>query len=335
VEVVHRLSVLLVVAVLSLVSSARADDLADEADLEFQLGAEAYTRGEYRPALEHFLRSNRLVHNRNVVFNIARCYEQLGQYPSAWRSYRRALEQAGDEAFRKKVDEALARITPHVSIIEVKSSPPGATVYIDRKDLGSRGETPLALALAPGKYTLLLEKGSHEAGQPQAVELAAGQTRVVELTLAPILGQVRIQGTPRASVRIDRPDGPALGEVPLTLALPVGRHRIYAALAGKRTKEIDVDVQARATVTVAAQLEATFGSLVVSSDLRDALIQVDERPVGFSPAVVQVPVGPHRVRISLAGFKAIEREVHIEEGKQTRWAIRPSPKPSGACAVSI
>ena len=57
------------------VTTARADDLADEADLQFQLGAARYTQGDYQGALEHFLASNRLVPNRNVGFNIARCYE--------------------------------------------------------------------------------------------------------------------------------------------------------------------------------------------------------------------------------------------------------------------
>ena len=83
---------------------ALADDNADEADLHFQLGAAAYTAGDYTKALEHFLHSNRLVKNRNVMFNIARAYEQLGQYPNAWRSYTRALEQTADAAFRAKIE---------------------------------------------------------------------------------------------------------------------------------------------------------------------------------------------------------------------------------------
>ena len=58
---------------------ARADDLADEADLQFQLGAARYRDGDFQGALEHFLASNRLVPNRNVSFNIARSFEKLKQ----------------------------------------------------------------------------------------------------------------------------------------------------------------------------------------------------------------------------------------------------------------
>jgi hypothetical protein len=63
--------------VLGLAAPASADDQADEADLKFRLGAEAYQRGDYKGALEKFLESNRLVANRNVTYNVARCYEEL------------------------------------------------------------------------------------------------------------------------------------------------------------------------------------------------------------------------------------------------------------------
>ena len=55
---------------LGLSGPAHADDLADEADLKFRLGAEAYQRADYKVALEKFLESNRLVPNRNVTYNV-------------------------------------------------------------------------------------------------------------------------------------------------------------------------------------------------------------------------------------------------------------------------
>src|SRR5689334_15663049 len=80
----------------SLARPALADDVADEADLEFRIGAERYTASDYRGALEHFLASNRLAPNRNVVFNIARTYEKLERYPEAFRYYTTALSEETD-----------------------------------------------------------------------------------------------------------------------------------------------------------------------------------------------------------------------------------------------
>src|SRR3954463_420656 len=69
---------------------AAADDVADEADTQFNLGAEQYQGGNFELALSHFLASNRLARNKNVLFNIARCYEQLRRFPEAHRYYTRA-----------------------------------------------------------------------------------------------------------------------------------------------------------------------------------------------------------------------------------------------------
>src|SRR5258706_4612683 len=129
--------------------AARAEGVADEADLHFHLGAEAYARNDYRGALEHFFLSNRLVPNRNVVFNIARTFEQMKRYADAHRHYADALAGETDPRAVGDVNAALARIAPNVAVLDVTSTPPGATIYLDRKDLGSRDRAPRPLALPP------------------------------------------------------------------------------------------------------------------------------------------------------------------------------------------
>src|SRR3954463_5835275 len=99
-----------------LAAPATADD-ADEADLEFQLGAERYKAGDWLIALEHFLASNRLAPNHNVVFKIARCYERLDRFADAYRYY--VLAAAGKNAPDRvqQIDEAVARIKPKIAIL--------------------------------------------------------------------------------------------------------------------------------------------------------------------------------------------------------------------------
>ncbi|MFO0630098.1 MAG: hypothetical protein U0325_31345 [Polyangiales bacterium] len=137
-------------AALAAAGAARADDVADEADLHFELGAERYRARDFRGALEHFLASNRLVHNRNVLYNIARSYEQLARYPDAHRYYSQALDDERDPAARQAIEAALERIAPNVAVLQVTSDPPGATVYIDRRDLGPRGTAPRFARLRAG-----------------------------------------------------------------------------------------------------------------------------------------------------------------------------------------
>ena len=75
---------------------------------------EAITRDT---ALEHFLASNRLVPNRNVVYNIARAYEQLSRYADAHRAYTQALD---GETCKKVVAAIKARIQWVYTLLEYK-----------------------------------------------------------------------------------------------------------------------------------------------------------------------------------------------------------------------
>ena len=86
----------------SLPPAARAGDLADEADLQFDLGSERF---------------------RN-------------------REYRGALEGETDPREKAELERALAKVAPLVAVLRVTSTPPGATVFIDRREGGAGVRRP-------------------------------------------------------------------------------------------------------------------------------------------------------------------------------------------------
>ena len=312
------LAVLAQVCCLLTAEPALADDLADEADLRFRMGAEAYQRGDFKDALQHFLASNRLVPNKNVVFNIAWAYEKLHQYPEAYRYFTLALDAEKDSAAKKRIQEALALIQPFVAVLEVVTDPPGATLYVERRDLGPRGESPRQLGLAQGSYKLIVERAGYEPAEVMVKDLKQGQTSSVRVALKQILGSVVVEGSPGASVRIDDEGRPPLCTAPCVLSLPPGPHTLYVARKGFRPSTVAVNVKAKQRLRVRPEAQAFTGDLVVRTDEPGALIEVDGRPVGFAPSIVRVPLGPHRVRVGLSGFKTIERSVSIERDQQTR-----------------
>lgn len=159
-------------------------DYAEEADLQFKLGLAAYAKRDYQGALAHLLASNRLVPNRNVVFNLARTYEQSGSPEAAWRYYQLYVQAETDPRSRAEAEEALARLTPKVARVSVTTDPPGAAVYVEREDLGSRGVTPLVLALPAGGHDILVERDGYVA-KTQHVELAVGTLADLALDLVP------------------------------------------------------------------------------------------------------------------------------------------------------
>ena len=160
-------------------------DLADEADLLFRRGIAAYRDRRIEDALADLLASNRLVPNRNVMFNIARCYEQLGALPSAWRWYAASAAAEPDPTARDEAETALDRLTPQVALVDVTTDPPGATVYVERRDLGSRGTTPLTLALPAGEHDLLISLSGHADAEVTA-SLRTGERTTATATLSSI-----------------------------------------------------------------------------------------------------------------------------------------------------
>lgn len=298
-------------------SVARADGVADEAELHFQRGIDAYREQNYATALEHFLASNRLVPNRNVVYNIARAFERLGRPSDAYRYYVDALEVETDEETRTRIQESLTRLAPEVAIVDVTSSPPGATIYVDRVELGSVGRAPRSLAIPPGRHTILLQSEGYHLATSEPVEAVVGQRASVSLNLTRIVGHVVVEGEEGAEVRVDEETSEPVCVSPCSFDATPGSHVLYFGREGHRSVPRQVTVVADETVTVAASLVAITGSLLVTADESNAHVEVDGRLAGFTPSVIQnVPVGTHTVRVSLSGYQPVDATITIAADQQ-------------------
>ncbi len=200
--------------VLALAAPAVADNTADEADLHFRRGIEAYRAKRYDEALAAFFQSNRLVHNLNVVQNIARCFEQQKMYEEAYRYYSEVLGENPRGEDHRSLEDALARIAPRVALLKVVTTPPGVELYLERKDLGSLGVSPKILALTPGKRNIILSLAGYREISRQA-ELVVGKTVEVHASLEFIWGRVSLTGEPEGTeARVDTSEGPAAARLP-------------------------------------------------------------------------------------------------------------------------
>lgn len=288
-------------------------DLAEEADLHFQQAIDHYRAGRFEKALEHLLRSNRLVPNRNVAFNIARCYEQLGRFDEAFRHYHDVLSAEPDPKGQANAREAIARIQPRVALIEVETDPPGAQVFIDRQDLGSRGTSPRTLALPPGPHTVIVTLDGYESARVGPMTLETGARKKATMKLDRILGAVTVRGQPAgATVRVDG-QGEVLGTVPGEIALPPGQHVLLVESPGWEAARVPVEVRERETTAAEVALRLITGQVVVDADEAGALIEIDGQARGFTPEVLpDIPVGPHRVAVRLAGYAPYEVEIDVD-----------------------
>src|SRR5256714_7917071 len=223
---------------------ARADSVADEADFRFHRGVNLYARGRTEEALWEFLASNRLVRTRNVIQTVARCFERLRMYNEAWRWYSELVAEPLPEGERRDLAAALERLRPSVALLRVFSDPPGATVYVDRKDLGGRGQTPVTLALPPGAATAIVEASGHKPAEAR-VQLQIGKLSLLQLALPRIQGEIEVEGSPRSfELRMDGQDAPVQLAASGRARVPVGRHVLYVSAPGHAAQQLAVEVPA-------------------------------------------------------------------------------------------
>lgn len=299
--------------------TAKADGLADEAELHFQLGTLAYQRNDHTAALEHFMLSNRLVPNRRVIFNIARAFEQLKQYPDAHRYFVDALVGETDEPTRKTVLDAITRLAPNVAILDVVTDPPNATIYIDRSDLGSRGKSPRPLAMPAGKVLVIAALDGYETAQSEMLDVKVGTTTPVSIKLKRIVGtlDITIKGAPNASVRVGNEAAPVACTAPCKLDLPPGPQDLFVSSEGAYSPVRRINVVAKTSTPITVELRPLTGSVVVNTEETGALITLDGKPAGFTPTVIRdAPTGKRSIRVSLPGHAPVERIVLVKQGEE-------------------
>lgn len=172
---------------------AHADAPSDEAAMEqrraeakskYQQGAEAYSAGRFKDAVDLFLAADKLSPSAPLSFNIARAYEKLADDAGALRWYRDYLRRNPDANNAGAVRPLIAELAESlrkkgVQQLTVLSSPAGATVSVDEQPMGV---TPWTGELAPGEHRLLLSLRGY-ADVEQTVTLAADQPLDTNLRL--------------------------------------------------------------------------------------------------------------------------------------------------------
>jgi len=296
-------------------STARADDAA-EAQLHFQLGAMRYQQSAYAEALTHFLHAHRLAPTSNTVFNVAQTYLALHQESEAFRFYSDYLARPDTQpAPRAVATRVLGEITPRLCRLDVRATPAGATIFVDRPELGDVGVTPRVIAVAPGPHEVILRSpGHHEARR--RIEAVRGEQVVVELALAPIVGTLRIATTPPgATVEVDGAATPSV--TPAELSLPAGAHRVRLRREGYLDvlRDVTVSESGAALDERLPRDLATASVLSVTSTPPGASLTLRGEPLGTAPVSRDTSAGNALLRVELDGHAPWEREVLLRPGR--------------------
>jgi len=141
-------------------------------------------------------------------------------------------------------------------------------------------------------------------------------------------------------------DGRVAGQVPdsgvlIIENIAVGQHSISSSYPGYENQELWVDVPDGLPAEVRINLkQGSVGSLEISSIPPNVQIYVDDLYKGITPAVVDVPTGPHVVLLRLAGYQDWSTEVEVlpdqvmpVSGPLTPVSGTPVSTPSGGPGI--
>lgn len=187
------------------------------------------------------------------------------------------LELAGHRSWRRELDIApgesrdlgLVQLAPADASLRVISNPAGASVTLDGRH---QGRAPLTLEIAPGReHQVALFLPGH-ADATRSVRLESGQTRDLEVTLEPRLGEVAITLEPEdARLYVD------------DRLLPGARHRLELPARPHRLR-----VEGAGQVTQERTLTPTPGT---PQEVHFRLAGPQQRQAAASPATIESPVG--------------------------------------------
>src|SRR5678815_808282 len=114
--------------------------------------------------------------------------------------------------------------------VKIDSAPPGATVYLDRKDCGAVGTTPWTGSLAKGGVVAIIELDGY---QPATKSITVARTRKLQEVFVPLVKNIdppkvdiSAASDPNVAGATVVLDGQPQGPAPVTLTTSAGRHQI-------------------------------------------------------------------------------------------------------------
>ena len=256
------------------------DELSEAEKVELieliDAGSAAYDDGQFQQAADIFHEAYELAPLPDFLYRLGLAYERLGEDARAVEYYRSFLNQVPQAEERGRIESTIEVIERRLAsraktAVEVITRPEGARVYVDSKESGMRGVTPIDLNVEAGSYTLFIELEGYEPVE-ERVQVPEGQTVVLRLGMAP-----------EGGVGPAEPSFMRSTWVPVTLAVVgVGALALtpvfssQAQAAARESEEIRRRPEGRTAVNNAAKAsadrrEATYNGLAIAAPIVGAV----------------------------------------------------------------
>lgn len=168
---------------------AQSSSVIKEAEDLGQAGVHLFKARKYKLALVQFLDSYSKYKVPGITWNIGRCYEELGDLPTALPFFEEFLEStkgtSGEDRAKNKVSEVRQKIRATVVFVMNEKN---ATLQIDGSKVSAEARKG-GVRLAPGRHTVRVSKTGFR-DHDSVLELEALETRTVMVTLERMVGLI-------------------------------------------------------------------------------------------------------------------------------------------------
>lgn len=307
-------------------------DAAMQARYFDRAGRQAFERRRYDDALEHFLLAHDVAPSPRSLFNIALCAMLARRDAEAFAFFEEYVRvgAADDPARRDEAERAMAELRGRVAVVRVESDPPGATIFVDRVELGSHGVTPRSVVVPAGPARLELRLPDH-APAAARVEARTGATVGTRVALAPHMGALRIDASPEDATVVVLRDGREVASraAGQPIELPVGTYSVRLEAPDHQPVRTEVGVRRDETTQrrlAAVPIPRPRGRLLVAAGDVTARVFVNGRDVAETPAAVgDLAPGLHRVRLEAPGHRTWTGSVRVRADRPTHLDVTLLP----------
>lgn len=246
----------LTLSVVLLTSGAFAQPAANrnEAQERFSRAVTLFEQRNFAGALAEFERVFELTSRVDLLFNIGRTREALGQYPEAAAAVEEYLRRSPNlpSERRAEVEQLLANVRQYIAYLRVNVTPAEASVRLDGQPV-AEARRAAEIPVSPGAHRVEASLPGRRS-EEVSVALASGDHREVSLSLPvddSLRGTLRVEGAPsNAMVFVDGTPVRPPAEV------AVGRHNLRVEAPGRAAWTGTMDLAAGGTRTLRVELAA-------------------------------------------------------------------------------
>ncbi|MEO6951095.1 MAG: PEGA domain-containing protein [Polyangia bacterium] len=167
-----------------------SDDLA-LAKAHYKTGELNYAANKLVEAAKEFEEAYRLSQRPELLYNMGKCYDKLGDPRGALVVYRRFLETVKDSPDRPFIEKRTAELNLVIAHLEIKASVDGAVVTLDGQRLGPTPLAPEPREVNPGEHRVEIAAEGY-ATYREKVTIAPAQTVRIDAKLVSLVTIVRV-----------------------------------------------------------------------------------------------------------------------------------------------